>query len=473
MFVGRARELATLERRWKSSQFECVVVYGRRRVGKTTLINHFLDGRPTIFFPAIESNMTGNLEALSRSIAMYRSAAGGNITDASYTATDSFPVYRDFASALDAIFELAQRQRIAFVIDEYPYLAKADRSVSSVLQHAIDRNKDDSRLMIILCGSSMSFMERQVLGYASPLYGRRTAQIKVEPFGYTEVREFLPRFKAEDAAIAYGLTDGIPLYLRQIDDTTSIRDNIRWNIIDPDCYLFEEPGNLLKQELRAPAEYNTVIQAIASGASRSNTIATACHMEASSCATYLRNLIDLGILYKETPFGESSPRKTIYRIEDSFFRFWYRYVPTNMSLIRSGNADIAADHIMTSINDFMGAVFEDICTQWLWAHNTTGALPFLLLDAGRWWGADPRTRSQEEIDIVATGENPKTMLFCECKWRSVAVDLRQLETLRSRAELLHPQNSHYMLFSKNGFDEHVIARAKQDGDVTLVDFADM
>jgi len=146
--------------------------------------------------------------------------------------------------------------------------------------------------MMVLCGSSMSFMERQVLGYESPLYGRRTAQIKVEPFGYADVRKFLPRYSNEDAAIAYGLTDGIPQYLRQLDDGISIRDNIRWNILDPSCYLFEEPDNLLKQELRSPAEYNAVIQAIASGASRSNTIATACHMESSSCATYLRNLID-------------------------------------------------------------------------------------------------------------------------------------------------------------------------------------
>ncbi|WP_338023115.1 ATP-binding protein [Bifidobacterium miconis] len=470
--MGRDRELAALGRRWNSSRFECVVVYGRRRVGKTTLINRFLEGKPSIFFPAIESNMEGNLETLSRSIAMYRAGLGDAAGDLG-NAAESAPIYRDFASALEAVFALAQRRRLAFVIDEYPYLAKADRSVSSVLQHAIDRHKDDSRLMIILCGSSMSFMERQVLGYASPLYGRRTAQIRVEPFGYADVRKFLPKYTAEEAAVAYGLTDGIPQYLRQFDDATSIRDNIRWNIIDPDCYLFEEPGNLLKQELRAPAEYNTVIQAIASGASRSNAIATASHMETSSCATYLRNLIDLGIVRKETPFGEDSPRKTIYRIEDSFFRFWYRYVPVNMPLIRSGNVDMAADRIMRSINDFMGAVFEDMCMQWLWAHNGTDDLPFLLLDAGRWWGADPRTRSQEEIDIVAAGEEPKTMLFCECKWRSVPSELRQLETLRSRSELLHPERAHYMLFSRNGFDEHVTARAAQDDAVTLVDFADM
>lgn len=464
MFVGRDKELSALERRWSSQQFECVVVYGRRRVGKTTLINRFLEDRPTIFFSAIESSASKNLESLSRSIALYEKGS---------EAFETAPVYRSFESALEAVFALAAKQRIAFVIDEYPYLAKADRTINSVLQHAIDRHKDDSQLMMVLCGSSMSFMERQVLGYESPLYGRRTAQIKVEPFGYADVRKFLPRYSNEDAAIAYGLTDGIPQYLRQLDDGISIRDNIRWNILDPSCYLFEEPDNLLKQELRSPAEYNAVIQAIASGASRSNTIATACHMESSSCATYLRNLIDLRIVRKETPFGEDAPRKTIYRIEDSFFRFWYRYVPNNMSLIQSGHADLAADRVMRTISDFMGQVFEDICVQWIWSHNGTEALPFLMLDAGRWWGANPTTRSQEEIDIVASGEKPKTLLFCECKWRSVPSGLQQLEVLRNRARLLHPETSHYILFSKSGFDEHVAARAAQDGTVTLVDFADM
>ena len=203
MFVGRDKELSALERRWSSQQFECVVVYGRRRVGKTTLINRFLEDRPTIFFSAIESSASKNLESLSRSIALYEKGS---------EAFETAPVYRSFESALEAVFALAAKQRIAFVIDEYPYLAKADRTISSVLQHAIDRHKDDSQLMMVLCGSSMSFMERQVLGYESPLYGRRTAQIKVEPFGYADVRKFLPRYSNEAPLL---LTD-LPTVSRNI-----------------------------------------------------------------------------------------------------------------------------------------------------------------------------------------------------------------------------------------------------------------
>lgn len=464
MFVGRQRELATLERRWDTGRFECVIIYGRRRVGKTTLINHFLTDRPTIYFSAIESNEERNLELLSRSIAMFEHGDD---------AMGSAPVHRNLESALEEVFRLSGQQRLALVIDEYPYLAKADPSASSVLQHAIDRHKDDSRLMLILCGSSMSFMERQVLGYQSPLYGRRTAQIKVEPFGYTDVRRFMPRYDARNAAVAYGLTDGVPQYLRQLDESMSIRDNIRWNILDPDCYLFEEPGNLLKQELRSPAEYNAVIQSVASGSSRLNVIATSCHMESAACSTYLRNLIDLGIVRKETPFREVAPRRTIYRIRDSFFRFWYRFVPSNMPLIQSGHVDLATDRIVKSLPDFMGQTFEDICLQWMWERNGDAVLPFLILDAGRWWGPDPSTKRQEEIDIVAMGDDPDDMLFCECKWRSVPSGMKELETLRHRAALLHPVRPHYMLFSRSGFDASLREAAAKDGKVTLVPFSEM
>ncbi|MCO6558878.1 MAG: ATP-binding protein [Bifidobacterium sp.] len=464
MFVGREKELSLLQRRWDSGRFECVVIYGRRRMGKTTLINHFLKGRPAIFFSAIESSESKNLETFSRSIALFENGP---------SAIDTAPVHRNLADAVEAVFQLARRRRIALVIDEYPYLARADHSANSVLQHAIDRHKDDSQLMLILCGSSMSFMERQVLGYESPLYGRRTAQIKVEPFGYEDARKFLPKYGNEDAAVAYGLTGGVPQYLLQFDDTMGLEDNIRLNMLDPGCYLFEEPDNLLKQELRNPAEYNAIIQAVATGASRLNTIATACHMETSSCSTYLRNLVDLGIMRKETPFGQKTSRKTIYRIEDSFFHFWYRFVLSNMSLIQSGHVDLAATRVMGGISDFMGPVFESICKQWLWANNGTDKLPFLLIDAGRWWGADPSTRQQEEIDIVATGDDPRDMLFCECKWRSVPSNTKELETLKHRATLLHPEHSRYMLFSKNGFDKPLQLEARNDPDATLVAFADM
>lgn len=326
--------------------------------------------------------------------------------------------------------------------------------------------------MLILSGSSMSFMERQVLGYQSPLYGRRTAQIKVMPFDYRESRGFVPDMGKEDAAVVYGITGGIPQYLIQFDDGVSLEENLRWNVLDPSAYLFEEPGKLLQEELRKPAEYNNIIQTIASGASSGVKIANGSHIEQTVLSHYLRNLSDLHIIVKETPYPEGS-RRGIWRIEDLLFRFWYRYIPDNMSLIESGHADIAVQLIMKDLPNYMGGVFEDICRQWLWANTATDRVPFLLTHMGRWWGGDPRTKRQEEIDIVADGKPSGRRLYCECKWRGKSTDIPELEQLRYRSALVDMERKDYMLFSKAGFTDRLRARAAEDGNVRLVSFADM
>lgn len=465
-FIGRERELGQLRSRYQSGRFECVIVYGRRRIGKTELIKEFTRDKPAILFSAVENNIGKNVAALSAGIATYRNGTEGN-------AAGPVPVFANFSDAIEEVFRLAERERLICVIDEYPYLVKADASVSSVLQHAIDRHKDTSRLMFILSGSSMSFMERQVLGYQSPLYGRRTAQIKLEPFDYATARRFVPAMSHEDAAVVYGLTGGVPQYLLQIDDELGIEENLRRNILDPSCYLFEEPAKLLQEELRKPYEYNGIIEAIASGASRFNDIALGSHIDAHTLSPYLRNLIDLGLVERETPFDRPASRKAVYRIRDSFFRFWYRYVPTYMTLIQFGHADVAAAQVMADLPRFMGPVFEGMCRQWLWINNATDAVPFLLLHAGRWWGGDPATQRQEEIDIVATGMDRSQTLYCECKWRNQPTGVEELRLLQHRSDLVPSDDRHWMLFSKSGFTEELVDVAAGDTRVSLVPFADM
>ena len=169
MFYCREEELQTMNRRYEKGQFECVVIYGRRRVGKTALINEFCKGKPTVYFSALNASSQENLEALSKAIYCCKNPD-----------SSSFPTYRSYEDALDEITTMSAHKRMVFVIDEYPYLAKAEKSFSSRLQHIIDHRWQDGELYLILCGSSMSFMEYQVLGYESPLYGRRTAQFKVQ-----------------------------------------------------------------------------------------------------------------------------------------------------------------------------------------------------------------------------------------------------------------------------------------------------
>lgn len=238
--------------------------------------------------------------------------------------------------------------------------------MTSMIQAHIDHEWQQSKLFLILCGSSMSFMEHQVLGYKSPLYGRRTAQFKILPFDFFESLPFLAAFEPEDQAILYGITGGIPEYLNKIQQQLSVKENILSLYLSPDGLFFEEPGNLLKQELREPATYNGIIEAIARGASRLSDIAAKNHMESNKCAKYITSLINLGLIKKEIPVTETVSKKSIYLLEDQMFRFWYRFVFPNMSNIVSGLGEqVYSYDVEPQLTTYMGLVFEQICMQYM------------------------------------------------------------------------------------------------------------
>jgi AAA+ ATPase superfamily predicted ATPase len=463
MFAGRKRELEKLESLYQGGSFECAVIYGRRRVGKTTLINEFMQGKRAVFFSAAETTGAENLENLSRSILSLSLGMEADV-----------PVYSNFEAALDAVYELAKKERILFVIDEYPYLAASYRGFSSILQRQIDHKYKNSKLMLILCGSSMSFMENQVLGYQSPLFGRRTAQFRIEPFTWFETREFFAgtegRFTTEEAAQAYGISGSVSQYLSLLNEKLSIPENIKKNFLDPNAYLFEEPQNLLKQEVREAAVYNGIIRVIASGSSRLSDIAAKTGIVSSAAAVYLNNLISLGIIARENPLG-GSKNKTIYRIADSMFRFWYRFIPGNIALIQSGMADSAWERIKPQLPAFMGPVFEEICKQWLWRENAAGTLPLLFTGAGRWWGNDPIRKKEAEVDILCPAENDAAIIG-ECKWTQTLVDTGVLETLIERSGLFDYKENYCYLFARKGFTQGCKRLAEKTG-AKLVTFADM
>lgn len=459
MFIGRNTELKTLDKLYRSNKFEFAVIYGRRRVGKTALINEFSKDKDTIFFTGVETNAKQNLENFSRCIMEYQT---GFAMDSSFAS---------FQAALEYVFQLAQKKRLVLVIDEYPYVARALKSFASTLQLLIDKNKDSSKLFLILCGSSMSYMEDNVLAYKAPLYGRRTAQLKIQPFDFFESCRYFENFSGEDKALAYGIMGGTPQYLMQLDDRLSIEDNIKNTHLNPASSIFEEPNNLLKQEVREPAIYNAVITAIATGASKMNEISGKIDEDTSVCATYIKNLISLGIVKKEMPYGEKSGRKTIYSIEDNMFRFWYRFVPGNTSLISRGAADLAYSRIAPELSAYMGGVFEEICKQYLWRLLLAGKCAVSFTELGRWWGTNPKTRTQEEIDIMGTDKD--SALFGECKWTNDKVDLGVLETLVERSSLFHFKRTHFYLFSKSGFTKGCIDKAAELGNVSLVSYGDM
>ena len=216
MFHCRDKELHDLNKRYKKNDFECIVVYGRRRVGKTALINEFCKGKPTVFFSALNASSQENLEALSKTI-----------YEKDHPGAETAPVYPSFDAAFTEITRMAEEERLVFVIDEYPYLAKANKSISSRLQHIIDHIWKNGKLFLILCGSSMSFMEYQVLGYESPLYGRRTGQFKIQALTYKEMTAFNPNLTDEQQAFIYGITGGIPHYINKLDVDGDVDESLK------------------------------------------------------------------------------------------------------------------------------------------------------------------------------------------------------------------------------------------------------
>ncbi len=460
MFIGRDRELAELDKLYNSDKFEFVVIYGRRRVGKTALINYFIDDKNAIYFMGVESNEKQNLENMSRSILEYGNGISSDNCFASYQA------------ALEYVFELSRTERVILAIDEYPYVARESKSLPSTLQLLIDKYKDTSRLMLILCGSSMSYMEDNVLAYKAPLYGRRTAQMKILPFDFEESCRYLSNMADEDKAVIYGIVGGTPQYLLQMSDKLSIEENIKNTFLNPMSFLYEEPINLLKQEVREPAIYTAIITAIATGHSRMSEISTKVGEDTNVCAGYLKNLINLGIVKKEMPYGETVSKKSIYAIEDNMFCFWYRFVMDNTSVIVRGVADLVYRKIAGQLSDYMGRIFEDICAQYLWKLLIKGNSPVEFASLGRWWGNDPRQRCQAEIDIMGE-QDDNTALFAECKWRKEKVDLDVLETLISRSRLFHYLHKHYFIFSKSGFTKGCMEKAEELGNVSLVSYEDI
>ena len=461
MFYCRENELRDMNRRYNKGDFECLIVYGRRRVGKTALINEFCKDKPTVFFSALNASDKENLEALSKAI-----------YEKDHPGMESAPVFQSFDAALDQITRMAEKERLVFVIDEYPYLAKANKSISSRLQHIIDHTWKNGQLYLILCGSSMSFMEYQVLGYESPLYGRRTGQYKIQALTYKEITAFNPTLTNEQQSLVYGITGGIPHYINKLDVDCDVDEALKENLFNTSSHLYEEPENLLKQELREPAIYNSVITAIAGGASHSNEIATKVGVESAVCAKYLKVLLDLGIIKKETPITEKPGKKTIYTIGDNFFRFWYRFVPQNTSAISAGRIEqIYEPVIKRHLSDYMGLVFEQMCREYLLRYAND--LPIIVSDIGQWWGTDAKAKKEVQIDIVGSPVEGNEYIIGSCKYRNDPIGVDELELIRHYAEVFGKgKKYHFYIFSKSGFTKGLQELGDQ-GEVKLITLNDM
>lgn len=437
-FVGRLDELEYLQTSYNSKKFEFCILYGRRRVGKTLLVSKFCEDKKAVFHMGKIGSEKKELEALSLAI--------------SDTLLESSMVnFETFEDALKFLAEWAKKQRLIFVIDEFPYFANSIVSTMSTLQHAIDHYLSETKLMIILTGSSVSFMEQEVLGHKSPLFGRKSAVIHLKPLSLNESAILCNRNGIE-SVIVQAMTGGVPQYVKYFSDNSiSLEEAIQNNWFNKGGLLYQEPQFLLSMETRNSGKYLQVLEILASGKNKLNEIATKLNLSTANIAATLNTLVELGIVEKEYPFEQNQSKRGIWKIIDPLFAFHLKFIYPYLSVLEQGKIDGPLEVLKEGLNQYVGQQFEQICHIYF-LKNTKLAITSIR----RWWGPNPKTKTNEEIDLVAI-DNKGYMVFGECKWTNNKVGLSVFKELKRKSELLNASdNKEYWLFSKNGFTEELI-----------------
>jgi len=454
MFIGREKELKSLESVFEKEGFGMTVIYGRRRVGKSTLIKEFVKDKKVIFYTATKVGAERNLELFTKQVL---DVLDPSISDATFPTVES---------VLDLISDRIQdkEEKIVLVIDELPYWAEKDEALLSILQKYIDTMWLQKNMMIILCGSTLSFMEKKVLSEKSPIFGRRDSQIKLEAFNYKDSALFVPKYSAEDKAICYGVTGGVAKYLALFDSKKSLDENIIRLFFSPDGYLYDETRNLLTQEFADITLVNNIIEQVASGENTLNNIASKVHEKDTTVLYSLEKLIDVGLVEKKKCITEEkNKKKTLYVLKDHMFSFWYKFIPKAVSVIEMGQGRKYYEEIVKpKIHSFMGNVFEEMCRYYTLEHGIMGEFGSFVTETGTWWGSELLTdddgkkyQQSADIDVVGISSVDKTAVCGECKFKNEKIDKEIYETLVRRSKLLSANYivTKYLLFSLSGFSK--------------------
>lgn len=452
MFVGRERELASLKEFYDKDGIGLTIVYGRRRIGKSTLITEFVKDKKTIFYTATKVGKSRNLELFSKQVL---DLLMPGMEDMSFHTTEA---------VFDFIDKNVGDDKVVLVIDELPYWAEKDDALLSILQKYIDTVWNDKNLKIILCGSALSFMEKKVLSEKSPLFGRRDSQIRLEAFNYLDAAKFVPNYSCEDKAICYGITGGVAKYLSMIDPEKSIDDNIVRLFFRTDGYLYDETRNLLTQEFSDISTVNNIVEQIASGENTLNTIAGKTGEKEQTVLYSIDKLINVGLVEKKKCItDEKNKKKTQYVLRDYMFKFWYEFIPKATSVIEMGQGEAYYQKaVKPVIHSFMGSVFEEMCRYYTLRHGIAGEYGCFITSTGTWWGVENitdkngDTRAQSaDIDVVGISEIDKKAVIGECKFKNEKIDKGIYETLTRRGKLISPKYkiSKYIFFSLSGYTD--------------------
>jgi uncharacterized protein len=460
LFINREAELAALESLWRSPRPELLVLYGRRRVGKTELLTRFCQGKPAVFFLAAQVKEVDNLDR-------FLAAIGEGLPHLDLSGV----TFRDFLGALTFLARQATRSPLVVILDEFPYLCEENPSLPSLLQALWDQVLRNTRLKLVLCGSHVSFMERSILAERSPLFGRRTAQQRLLPLSPFDAVRFFPRHPEADRLLFYGAVGGTPAYLALMDARLSLRENLLETALRVQGYLYEEVPFLLRTELVAPATYASLLKSVATGCTRLNEIAQRAGVEPTTAGKYLSILRDLALLRREVAFFEPAPersRRGLHVIQDNFILFWYRFILPNQAAIEAGQGErIYDDVILPALDGYMGPIFEEMCREfvrlrWAACHGTP------IRKVGRHWERD------FDLDVVAE-DTRNRLLVGECKWTRAPIGRDALAAFRSRVinhELFGRRRPQLLYFSRGGFTPGA-ARFASESRIQLLSLHDL
>lgn len=481
MFIGRKRELDFFEDKYNAPGGQLIVLYGRRRIGKTEVLHQFCEGKPHVFYSCRELSDAKQHAAFAERMSSF------SISSSKYSLA-----FGDWESAFKSILELpSDGKKKLLVIDEFPYMCKGNPSIPSILQILWDEELKNEDIMIVLCGSAMSFIEKKILSEKNPLYGRTTGIYKMNELPFGDAIKFFPNYSDENKMLAYALLGGIPHYLRQFNPALSLRENIIKNVLTKGCVLYNEVEFLIRQELREPAFYNTVIEAIALGNTQLNDIYMKTQLDKAKISVYLKNLLELRILEREFSVQSSSKEQAtstrgLYRITDNFFRFWFGFVFPYLSDLETDDAEGVFSYVvLPQLNDFASPVFEAVCREFIRDRNRKGDLPFRVSKLGRWWGKlnhstqtysgkEKITAVDTEIDIVAFDAKSKNYILGECKFRNSAMDTSEFNRLKGKSSVVKKGAAvEYALFSKSGFTKGLTEQAKGDKAIKLFSLSDI
>lgn len=460
-FVDRVQEMNTLENEYLRSESSLVIVYGRRRVGKTSLINEFIRRHEgfNLYFLATQESELQNLTAFKTQVA---DKTGNELLKSAEV---------DWLSVFKVLADYKTEERKIIVIDEFQYLGNSNRAFPSVVQKAWDTILKDANVMLILCGSLVTLMKQQTLEYSSPLYGRRTAQIKLKQIRFSHYGEFFPDLSEEDLIPFYAVTGGVPKYVESFENVDNIYEAIRRNVLNKQSYLYEEPFFLLQNEVSEIGSYFSVIKAIAMGNHKLADISAYINIKQTSLTKYLKILTDLDLIEREVPVTEKNPEKSkmgLYRITDNFISFWFKFIYPYRSYLERSEEEYVIEQLRKMfIPNYVSFVYEDICREKMWQLVSENKWDFRFDRLGRHWGP-----ICGEVDILAIDTVGRNMIIGECKYSDSPKGLEVFNSIIEKGNKLKTEAKcdtvKYIIFSKSGFTKGLLDEAKRNPDLTLV-----